>query len=125
MKAALFLLALSRCIARGGHAFGPVCSAFVWAFKCLIAPFAWGKPLLDYFKENNEEDKDYPESSGEPTSFEAAMDICFYELFDDSICCDTLEVFPHSHPLSKLPSNAHTVNRETGPMLTLAKCRHY
>lgn len=44
-KAALFVLALLRHISKQGHPFDRASLAFLLAFKCLTAPFAWGKTL--------------------------------------------------------------------------------
>lgn len=45
LKAALLLLALVRQLASQGYAADEVSFSLIWAFKCLTAPFAWGKSL--------------------------------------------------------------------------------
>lgn len=45
LKAAFFLLALLRQLAYQGVAADVVSSTLIWAYKCLTAPFAWGKSL--------------------------------------------------------------------------------
>lgn len=59
---ALFLVALLSCFARRGHAPNAVTCALLWALKCLIAPFAWGKSVPAKIREYDQSKADARES---------------------------------------------------------------